>query len=219
MIIAGIINATSRASCSKTPLFLRACHSASLSVNPPPQCEPKKVPISEGMSMRPSIAGLILYGGDRKTGALVDRTATKRPIEVAPNFSRVLSQCPQHRKATSFFILKQTDLYFPPSRHTTGHVIYSGQFPGRSGALRVLTFFDSFASAFVMVIMNSRRAAAMVAFVLSSSSVLRQWWRKRRRPVDFASPLPNLPPQLYGPAKLEKYFLQSRRALIIIRNW
>ena len=83
VIITGIINATSRASGSNIPLFLRACHSAILSVNPPPQYAPRKVPIREGMLMRPLIAGLILYGGDWKTDALVERTATKNPIDEA----------------------------------------------------------------------------------------------------------------------------------------
>src|SRR5437762_14370470 len=66
VMMRGIINATSRASGSNIPLFLRACHSAILSVNPPPQYAPRKVPRREGMLMRPLIAGVILYGGDWK---------------------------------------------------------------------------------------------------------------------------------------------------------
>jgi hypothetical protein len=83
VIIKGTIKAIRRASGSKMPLFLRACHSAILSVKAPPEIDPAKWPISEGMLIRPLIAGLMLYGGAWKTDGLTLRAARKKPSEDA----------------------------------------------------------------------------------------------------------------------------------------
>src|SRR5438045_9212664 len=63
----GRMRARSLASGSNTPLFLRACHFAMMSVKPPPQYDPRSMPMKEGTLIKPLIAGVMLYGGDWKT--------------------------------------------------------------------------------------------------------------------------------------------------------
>ena len=90
--IKGITSATSRASGSKIPLFLRACHSAILSVKPPPQYEPRRLPMKEGILMRPLIAGVMLYGGPWKTAPQVVRAAIRNPrVEAKVKIEKIVA--------------------------------------------------------------------------------------------------------------------------------
>src|ERR1700733_14562348 len=70
----GKIKAISRVSGSNTPLFFLARHSTNLSVRPPPQYAPTRMPMFAGTLMRLFIPADIEYGGLWNTVELVSRT-------------------------------------------------------------------------------------------------------------------------------------------------